>query len=878
MTKYVYAFREGNRDQKYLLGGKGANLAEMTSLGLPVPPGFTITTDACKAYMASGNVLPDGLMDEVAAARAALESEMGKRLGDEADPLLVSVRSGAPFSMPGMMDTVLNLGLNDTSVKGLAKQTGNDRFAWDSYRRFVQMFGKIVLGIPGDRFEEALHEAVKAKGVETETQLSAEDLSAVTDTFKKIVTDETGEDFPQDPDGQLAAAIEAVFRSWNGRRARDYRRLEGIPDDLGTAVNIQTMVFGNKGDDSGTGVAFTRNPATGERAPYGDFLTNAQGEDVVAGIRVTQPLEVMGDHFPECHTQLLENMATLEHHYRDMCDIEFTIEQGRLYMLQTRVGKRTAAAALRMAAEMKEEGLIDEREAVLRIQPAQLDQLLHPQFDPKADYTALAKGLNASPGAAVGAVYFTADDAEAAAEGGQRVILVRPETSPDDLHGMIAAEGILTSRGGLVSHAAVVARGMGKPAICGAEAVKIDLKAKRFTAGGTTVAEGDVISISGTTGEVVLGEVPVITPEPTGHFATVLSWADRFRTLKVRTNADTPEDSVRARQFGAEGIGLCRTEHMFLGEDRVAIVRRMILADNEADEQAALDELEVLQRADFVGILEAMDGLPVTVRLLDPPLHEFLPDTEELAVKQATEGLSAEEEELLRAARSWQEVNPMLGTRGCRLGVIKPALYKMQVRALMEAAVERKQAGGDPRVEIMIPLVVSGPELALLTQWTREAAGEVIQRAGVDVDYLVGTMIETPRAAVDAASIAGVAEFFSFGTNDLTQMTFGFSRDDVEGRIMTPYLERKLIAANPFETLDRDGVGQLVSWACQRGRQTRADLKLGICGEHGGDPPSVHFCHEVGLDYVSCSPFRVPLARLAAAHAALGAGGPGSTA
>ncbi len=878
MTKYVYAFREGNRDQKYLLGGKGANLAEMTSLGLPVPPGFTITTDACKAYMASGNVLPDGLMDEVAAARAALESEMGKRLGDEADPLLVSVRSGAPFSMPGMMDTVLNLGLNDTSVKGLAKQTGNDRFAWDSYRRFVQMFGKIVLGIPGDHFEEALHEAVKAKGVETETQLSAEDLSAVTDTFKKIVTDETGEDFPQDPDGQLAAAIEAVFRSWNGRRARDYRRLEGIPDDLGTAVNIQTMVFGNKGDDSGTGVAFTRNPATGERAPYGDFLTNAQGEDVVAGIRVTQPLEVMGDHFPECHTQLLENMATLEHHYRDMCDIEFTIEQGRLYMLQTRVGKRTAAAALRMAAEMKEEGLIDEREAVLRIQPAQLDQLLHPQFDPKADYTALAKGLNASPGAAVGAVYFTADDAEAAAEGGQRVILVRPETSPDDLHGMIAAEGILTSRGGLVSHAAVVARGMGKPAICGAEAVKIDLKAKRFTAGGTTVAEGDVISISGTTGEVVLGEVPVITPEPTGHFATVLSWADRFRTLKVRTNADTPEDSVRARQFGAEGIGLCRTEHMFLGEDRVAIVRRMILADNEADEQAALDELEVLQRADFVGILEAMDGLPVTVRLLDPPLHEFLPDTEELAVKQATEGLSAEEEELLRAARSWQEVNPMLGTRGCRLGVIKPALYKMQVRALMEAAVERKQAGGDPRVEIMIPLVVSGPELALLTQWTREAAGEVIQRAGVDVDYLVGTMIETPRAAVDAASIAGVAEFFSFGTNDLTQMTFGFSRDDVEGRIMTPYLERKLIAANPFETLDRDGVGQLVSWACQRGRQTRADLKLGICGEHGGDPPSVHFCHEVGLDYVSCSPFRVPLARLAAAHAALGAGGPGSTA
>jgi pyruvate,orthophosphate dikinase len=878
MTKYVYAFREGNRDQKYLLGGKGANLAEMTGLGLPVPPGFTITTDACKDYMAAGNMLPEGLMDEVAAARSALEAEAGKRLGDEADPLLVSVRSGAAFSMPGMMDTVLNLGLNDTSVKGLAKQTDNDRFAWDSYRRFVQMFGKIVLGIPGDLFEDALHNVVEDKGVASETDLSADDLQGVTETFKHIVSLETGDAFPQDPDEQLAAAIEAVFRSWNGRRARDYRRMESIPDDLGTAVNVQTMVFGNKGEDSGTGVAFTRNPATGERAPYGDFLVNAQGEDVVAGIRVTEPLDAMADRFGECHNQLLKNMATLENHYRDMCDIEFTIEQGRLYMLQTRVGKRTAAAALRMAAEMVDEGMIDEREAVLRIQPAQLDQLLHPQFDPKADYTALAKGLNASPGAAVGAVYFTADDAESHAEAGERVILVRPETSPDDLHGMIAAEGILTSRGGLVSHAAVVARGMGKPAICGAEAIKIDLKAKRFTAGDTTVVEGDVISISGSSGEVVLGEVPVITPEPSGYFATVLAWADQFRTMKVRTNADTPEDSARAREFGAEGIGLCRTEHMFLGEDRVAIVRRMILADNEADEQAALDELEVFQRADFVGILEAMDGLPVTVRLLDPPLHEFLPDTEELAIKQATEGLSAEEEALLRAARSWQEVNPMLGTRGCRLGVIKPALYKMQVRALMEAAVERKQAGGDPRVEIMIPLVVSGPELALLTDWTREAAGQVMQAAGVEVDYLVGTMIETPRAAIDAASIAAVAEFFSFGTNDLTQMTFGFSRDDVEGRIMTPYLEQKLIPANPFETLDRDGVGQLVRWACQRGREAREDLKLGICGEHGGDPASVHFCHEVGLDYVSCSPFRVPLARLAAAHAALGTGGPASSA
>jgi pyruvate,orthophosphate dikinase len=875
--KYVYAFREGNRDQKYLLGGKGANLAEMTSLGLPVPPGFTITTDACKAYMAAGNTMPDGLMDEVAEARAALEADMGKRLGDEADPLLVSVRSGAPFSMPGMMDTVLNLGLNDMSVNGLAKQTGNERFAQDSYRRFVQMFGKIVLGIPGERFEEALHEAISAKGVSSETHLSAEDLTAVVETFKGIVKEETGKEFPQNPDDQLAAAIDAVFRSWNGRRARDYRRLEKIPDDLGTAVNVQTMVFGNKGEDSGTGVAFTRNPATGERAPYGDFLTNAQGEDVVAGIRVTEPLDVMGTHFPECHAQLLDIMATLERHYRDMCDIEFTIEQGKLYMLQTRVGKRTAAAALRMAAEMVEEGLIEPQEAVLRVQPAQLDQLLHPQFDPQATFEAIAKGLNASPGAAVGAVYFTADDAEEHAQTGEKVILVRPETSPDDLHGMIAAEGILTSRGGLVSHAAVVARGMGKPAVCGAEAIRIDLRAKQFRVGDVVVHEGDVISISGTTGEIALGEVPVVTPEPTGHFATVLGYADQFRRLNVRTNADTPEDSARAREFGAEGIGLCRTEHMFLG-DRLGIVQRMILADDDAAEDAALEELRQLQKSDFVGILEAMDGLPVTVRLLDPPLHEFLPDIEELVVRQAKGELSAEEEKLLAAARSWQEANPMLGTRGCRLGIVKPGLYKMQVRALIEAAVERKQAGGDPRVEIMIPLVVTGPELQLLADWTREAAQAVIDESGVDIDYLVGTMIETPRAAIDAAAIGEVAEFFSFGTNDLTQMTFGFSRDDVEGRIMTPYLEKKLIPANPFETIDVAGVGHLVRWACERGRSARETLKLGICGEHGGDPASVHFCHEVGLDYVSCSPFRVPLARLAAAHAALGAGGPGSTA
>jgi pyruvate, orthophosphate dikinase len=872
---YVYAFSEGSKEQKYLLGGKGANLAEMTNLHLPVPPGFTITTEACKAYMAAGNQLPDGLMPEVAAALEALEGVMGKRLGDERDPLLVSVRSGAPFSMPGMMDTVLNLGLNDTSVVGLAKQTSNERFAQDSYRRFIQMFGKIVMGLPGAAFEEPFEKAVEAKG--GEGALDAADLADLVEVFKEIVRDGTGQDFPQDPSEQLRLAIEAVFRSWNGRRARDYRKLEGIPDDLGTAVNVQAMVFGNKGEDSGTGVAFTRDPATGERIPYGDFLTNAQGEDVVAGVRVTSKLDDLKARFPECHAQLLEIMDRLERHYRDMCDIEFTIEQGRLYMLQTRVGKRTAAAALRMAVEMVDEGLIDKREAVLRVQPHQLDQLLHPQFDPEASYTAITKGLAASPGAAVGQVCFTADEAEARAAAGEPVILVRPETSPDDLHGMIAAQGILTSRGGLVSHAAVVARGMGKPAVCGAEAIRIDLGTRQFSVNSTVVGEGEVISINGTTGEVVLGEVAVITPEPTGPFVTVLEWADGFRQLKVRTNADTPEDSARARAFGAEGIGLCRTEHMFLGE-RLPVVQRMILAETPAEEEAALEDLRVLQKDDFVGILEAMDGLPVTVRLLDPPLHEFLPDIEELLVRQARGELDEAGHALLRAARTWQEANPMLGTRGCRLGIVKPGLYQMQVKALMQAAVERKEAGGDPVVEVMIPLVVTAPELELLIAWTHEAAEKVFAAAGTRVDYLVGTMIETPRAAIDAAAIAAAAEFFSFGTNDLTQMTFGFSRDDVEGRIMTPYLEAKLLVANPFETLDREGVGKLVRWACERGRATRPDLKLGICGEHGGDPASVAFCHEVGLDYVSCSPFRVPLARLAAAHAALHNTGPSASA
>ncbi|HEY3673275.1 MAG TPA: pyruvate, phosphate dikinase, partial [Acidimicrobiia bacterium] len=671
--------------------------------------------------------------------------------------------------------------------------------------------------------------------------------------------------------------IEAVFRSWNSERAFIYRRMEKIDDDLGTAVNVQSMVFGNKGDDSGTGVAFTRNPATGENVAYGDFLKNAQGEDVVAGIRTTEPLDAMGNEFPGPHEELLGLMQTLQTHYRDMCDIEFTIEQGRLFLLQTRVGKRTAAAALRMAVEMEEEGLIDRREAVLRVQPAQLDQLLHPQFDPKAEYVAVTKGLNASPGAAVGRVYFTADLAEHHRELGEDVILVRPETSPDDLHGMIAAEGILTSRGGLVSHAAVVARGMGTPAVCGANELQIDVVGGFFEVNGETVRQGEVISINGTTGEVVIGPVAVVTPDPGGPFETILSWADTFRRMKVRTNADLPHDAEVARRYGAEGIGLCRTEHMFLG-DRLPLVQRFILADSPVEEEEALLELEKLQRSDFEGIFEAMDGLPVTIRLLDPPLHEFLPDVEELLIHDAKGELDTEGRRLLAAAQLWREANPMLGTRGCRLGIIKPGLYKMQAKAIVEAAVARKQAGGDPQVEIMIPLIVTEPELALLEGWVREIAAQVIADAGTSVDYLVGTMIETPRAALAAGEIADVAEFFSFGTNDLTQMTFGFSRDDVEGRFMSEYLELKLLRANPFETLDQEGVGQLVEIGVERGRATRPGIKLGICGEHGGDPASVEFCDRVGLDYVSCSPYRVPIARLAAAHASLGHDGPGSTA
>ena len=857
---------------KDLLGGKGANLAEMTSvLELPVPPGFTISTDACRAYMEGG--WPAGLTDEVAAQVGKLEQAMGKRLGDSAEPLLVSVRSGAKFSMPGMMDTVLNLGLNDDSVEGLAKQTDDERFAYDSYRRFIAMYGRIVQGIEGGEFDSLLEAAKEKQGVTADSQLGPEALRGLVAAYQDVVLRHTGAPFPQDPTDQLRGAIEAVFQSWNGARAIAYRDRERIAHDLGTAVNVQTMVFGNRDDDSGTGVGFTRDPATGAQGAYGDFLVNAQGEDVVAGIRNTEPLSALKDTFPAIFDELLAIFERLEAHYRDMCDTEFTIEQGKLWMLQTRVGKRTGTAALRMAVEMTQGPTwrITEAEAVQRVTAEHLDQMLHPQFA-GTGHEVIATGLAASPGGAVGRAYFTADGAEAAAGRGERVILVRSETSPEDVHGMIVAEGILTARGGLVSHAAVVARGWGKPAVVGAEGVRIS--GNSFTAKGATVNEGDVISLDGTTGRVVLGPVELSTATPTAEFAQVLSWADDIRAgkLAVRANADTGPDAAKAREFGAEGIGLCRTEHMFLGEARLPIVRAMILAASPDEEAAALEQLRVAQKADFLEVLEAMDGLPVTIRLLDPPLHEFLPSTEELAIRQATTGLSAEETRLYEAARAWHEFNPMLGTRGVRLGVVRPGLYAMQVRALMEAAVERVEAGGTPVVEIMIPLTVTREELALARTWVESAVAEVAGEAGSSLDVTIGTMIETPRAALRADELAEAADFFSFGTNDLTQMTFGFSRDDVEGRMMSAYLEQGLLKRNPFETIDAGGVGELVRLGAERGRAAKPGLKLGVCGEHGGDPESIALFAAAGLDYVSCSPYRVPIARLAAAQAVLAQG------
>ena len=890
---YVYNFDHEHprppMELKELLGGKGANLAEMTSvLGLPVPHGFTISTDACRAYMAAG--WPENLAGEISEHLAKLEARMGRRLGDPDDPLLVSVRSGAKFSMPGMMDTVLNLGLNDRSVEGLAKQTSDERFAFDSYRRFVQMYGRIVLGIPGDQLDGPL-EALKERTGASDAELPAAALQSLVEELKGVVEQATGNQFPQDPVDQLRGAIEAVFASWNGARAVAYRVRERIPHDLGTAVNVQAMVFGNRDDQSGTGVGFTRDPATGTKGAYGDFLVNAQGEDVVAGIRNTEPLPALEGEFPSIYAELMEIFARLEAHYRDMCDTEFTIEQGKLWMLQTRVGKRTGRAALRMAVDMVDDPAIrlTHAEAVRRVSADHIDGVLHPQF---AENSApvLTKGLGASPGAAVGSVCFTADDAAAAAASGKHVILVRNETSPEDVHGMLAAEGILTARGGLVSHAAVVARGWGKPAVVGAETVRINAGDKLFRVGDTVVREGEVISIDGSQGTVVVGAVPLIAPEPPPELTTLLGWSDEIRAgrLGVRANADTGDDSANARRLGAEGIGLCRTEHMFLGEDRLPIVRRMILASTAEEETGALEELRVAQRADFLGILEAMDGLPVVVRLLDPPLHEFLPDVESLLVKQAREGLSDDEGKLLEAARAWREANPMLGVRGVRLGVLKPGLYAMQVRALMEAAYERVRAGGHPVVEIMIPLTISREELALARSWVVQALEEVAaaesagrdagragaaahpsEAAGGRIEVAIGTMIETPRAALLANQIADEADFFSFGTNDLTQMTFGFSRDDVEGRMMAAYLEKGLLDANPFENLDTAGVGELVRIAVERGRAARPGLKIGVCGEHGGDPASVDFFARSGLDYVSCSPYRVPIARLAAAHSLL---------
>ncbi|MET0800975.1 MAG: pyruvate, phosphate dikinase [Actinomycetota bacterium] len=889
MTKYVYDFHEGNKDMKGLLGGKGANLAEMTNMGLPVPHGFTITTEACLTYLAEGG-FPAGLMDEAEQHVEALESSMGKRLGDASDPLLVSVRSGAKFSMPGMMDTVLNLGLNQESTKGLAEQSGGDmRFALDAYRRFIQMFGKIVMDVPGEAFEQVLDTAKERKGEgTTDTDLDEFDLEQLTGEFLGIYHEHTGQDFPIDPREQMHLAIEAVFRSWNGRRAIDYRRQNKIRDDLGTAVNVQAMVFGNRGEDSGTGVAFTRDPSTGEKVPYGDYLSNAQGEDVVAGIRNTLPLAELAEVDPVSYAQLLDVMATLENHYRDMCDIEFTIEKDRLWILQTRVGKRTAFGEWVMAHDMLDEGLIDEDEALLRVDANRLEELFKRRVD-ASGATPIATGLNASPGAATGAVVFTADDAQARGQAGEPVILVRRETTPDDYHGMIAAEGILTSAGGTNSHAAVVARGEGIPAVCGADAIKLRVSEREFSANGITVREGDTITIDGFTGNVFVGALPLqeslLEKARQGDaaardetlwkaFERLMAIADARRRLRVRANADTPEQSSNARDRGAEGIGLCRTEHMFLGEERVLAVRQMIFAETSEEEQAAYDTLLPLQRDDFVGIFTAMSGLPVTVRLLDPPLHEFLPDQVDLAVEVALGRARgddvAEQERVLQKVNELHEMNPMLGLRGVRLGIVKPGLYAMQVRAIVEAAVDVRKAGGDPRVEIMIPLVATAPELAQMRAELEPVSTEILEREGVTLDHLEwGTMIELPRAAVTAGEIAESAEFFSFGTNDLTQTAFGFSRDDI-GKFVGMYEERKLVPANPFVTIDRPGVGALMRAAVEAGKQANPSLHLGICGEHGGDPASVVFCHELGLDYVSCSPFRVETARLAAGQAVAG--------
>jgi pyruvate, orthophosphate dikinase len=896
MTKYVYDFAEGGRDLADLLGGKGANLAEMSRLGLPVPPGFTITTVACREYLASG-VEPTGLAAEVEAHLVGLESVMGRGLGERSDPLLVSVRSGAKFSMPGMMDTVLNIGLNHECVQGLADASGDGRFAWDSFRRLIQMFGKTVLGIPAELFEDAIAAAKAAKGARSDLDLDEADVRALVGVFERIVVEQSGREFPADPREQVRLAVRAVFESWNSDRAVLYRRAEGIPGDLGTAVSVVAMVFGNLGADSGTGVAFTRDPGSGAQGVYGDYLPNAQGEDVVAGIRNTLPLVDLAGLNPGAYEQLLSVMKALEEHYRDLCDIEFTIERGRLWMLQTRVGKRTAGAAFRIAVSLVDEGLIDADEALRRVSGDQLVQLMFPRFDADSGMAELTRGMNASPGAAVGRVVFDAGTAVEWAGRGEAVILVRRETNPDDLAGMIAARGVLTSRGGKTSHAAVVARGMGRTCVCGAEQLDVDVRARRMTGpGGVVVTEGDVISIDGTSGAVYLGEVPVVPSSVVDHFEgrpdstvdaelvaavdRIMAHADGTARMAVRANADTPADAARARRFGAVGIGLCRTEHMFLGERR-RYVERLILADEPVEQDAALQELLPLQRADFTAILAAMDGLPVTIRLLDPPLHEFLPDFTDLSVRVAVAEVTGthdpEAERLFAASHRLHEQNPMLGLRGVRLGLVVPGLFDLQVRAIAEATAARLRAGGDPRPEIMIPLVGAAAELELVRAETEATLARVGAENGLDLHALVGTMIELPRAALTAGPIAQVADFFSFGTNDLTQMTWGFSRDDVEAAFFSTYLERGIFAVSPFESLDTEGVGKLVRIATMGGRDVKPSLKVGVCGEHGGDPASIHFFHHVGLDYVSCSPFRVPVARLEAGRAALTVTTPATT-
>ena len=873
--RWTMLFEEGNAQMRDLLGGKGAGLAEMSRIGLPVPPGFTITTVACLEYYRRGRQYPAGLLEEVREKIKIIEQRTGKGFGDPKNPLLLSVRSGAKFSMPGMMDTVLNLGLNPATCEGLVRATGDARFAYDSYRRFIQMFGNVVLGMKHEHFEDALAAIKHRRGVTQDTDLRAEDLWRLIEEYHATVKERTGEDFPDEPWRQLEMAIRAVFESWNNPRAITYRNFNKIPHDLGTAVNIQTMVFGNMGSTSGTGVAFTRNPATGERKVYGEYLMNAQGEDVVAGIRTPKPIEQLASELPQAYQEFMEICALLERHYRDVQDVEFTIENGTLYVLQTRSGKRTAQAAVKIAVDMVHEKLITKDEALLRVDPASVEQLLHPRIDPNAKKHVIGRGLAASPGAASGIVVF---DPEEAAKVGQdrKIILVRPETNPDDIHGLVAARGVLTSRGGMTSHAAIVARGMGKPAVVGAEMIRIDEDAKQFASDSVVVKAGDMITIDGSTGEIITGEVPVIEPKLTGEIQELLAWADEVRTLGVRANADYPRDARKALEFGAEGIGLCRTEHMFMEEERLPIMQQMIMASTEPERRKALDRLLQFQKDDFKGLFRVMGSLPVIIRLLDPPLHEFLPSLEELLV-EVTElrirgdgNTLAEKEALLRRVQALREFNPMLGLRGCRLGILYPEINEMQVRAILLAAVElKKQEGIDVIPEIMIPLIGHPNELKVVHEQLVSVAKEVVTDSRVAVKYMFGTMIEIPRACLVADQVAELAEFFSYGTNDLTQTIFGFSRDDAQGKFLHVYLQKGILKDDPFQVLDRDGVGEMMRIGTKLGKKTRPDLEVGICGEHGGEPSSVEFCHEIGLDYVSCSPFRVPIARLAAAQARL---------